>query len=131
MAGVGNGPAGLSCARIVERRGQQRHEAAIRDRISRRHEQSPLRRGLTKREEQGRVTDRRVRLIRGVDRREGESFVPPSTAYGNAADGDRLEVRPETREPLGIRVTQNAGVVAGQVCCRKFGNREVGGQIPC
>ena len=60
------------------------------------------------------MTERGVRLVRGVDRREGEPFVPPSTAHGNAADGDRLEVRPETREPLGIRVTQNAGVVAGQ-----------------
>jgi hypothetical protein len=111
--------------------GQQRHEAVIRDRISRRNEQSPQRRGLTEREEKGRVTERGVRLVRGVDRREGEPFVPPSTAHGNAADGDRLEVRPETREPLGIRVTQNAGVVAGQVCCRKFGNRKVSGQTPC
>ena len=125
MAGVGTGPAGMSWASIRRGAGSSvtnwRFETGSRAATSSRHSDEILRNARSK----GRVADRGVRLIRGVDRHEGELFVPPSTAHGDAADGDRLEVRPETREPLGIRVTQNAGVVACQVGCRHFGNRKV------
>ena len=55
------------------------------------------------------MTDRRVRLIRGGNRHEGEPFVSPSTAYRDTADVDGLEVSAPAQKTLGVRVRHNAG----------------------
>jgi hypothetical protein len=72
-----------------------------------------------------RVTNRGVRLIRGVDRHEGEPLIPPSFAHDDAANSDGLAAGPRTSQPLRVRVRQHGGSVAGQVRCRHFGNRKV------
>ena len=58
------------------------------------------------------MTDRRVRLIRGGNRHDGEPFVPPSTAYRDTADGDGLEVPAPAQKTLGVRVRHNAGYLS-------------------